>query len=211
MSCACGLPVLLCLVAVCAAGYGTPEPEAEEGPLICSKCEVGTFSPKAGDRVCQHCPAGTLSIDLSTGRFGPGGTQCLACPAGLVPSDDKSGCRCPATHTGCRCPAGWASLDINGAPPCISCGANNTFANRLDYTGSTSCVTCPTGSQATDGTGCVCKPGFYSDDGTAFAPGGCVTCPKGSVTAMRGSNKCVDCPYGHVSNADRTECTKEAE
>lgn len=192
---------------VCAPGFGASNTAGSV--LSCSKCTPGSFSPSDGTLPCQHCPAFTLAIDLQTsGKFGAGGTQCLSCPAGLVANDSQTGCRCPELNRGCVCPAGWASP--TGGPPCVKCGPGNTYAAERTWSGSQSCIACPEGSVAKDGTGCVCRAGFHSEDGTPFADGGCELCPPGRFAAGSGSTKCLQCAPNTAPNADRTACVQSA-
>lgn len=195
---------------MCAPGYGASN--ARGAPLSCTQCPLGSFSPQQGTVPCQYCPAGTLAIDLvDSGRFGPGGTQCLACPSGLVVDDNKSDCRCPGSQHACLCPGGWASAGDSGTPPCVKCGAFNSYAEERDQPGSKTCVECPSNSVATDGTSCACLPGHYSKDGSAFVEGGCQPCPSDTVAVVSGSTKCRKCAPNMAPNANKTECVLSLE
>lgn len=197
---------LLCLLpspAVCAAGHGGSS---------CTRCKQPFFSRGGSLDACQRCAGNKLAIDLEqTGRFAAGGSACMACPAGLVADMASSDCRCPASSPDCLCPAGWASVGGNGAPPCRKCGfETGTYADQRAAPGSSTCLRCPDGAVATDGTGCSCAPGSFSANGGPFAEGGCTPCPQGTIMSFAGATACSACEPGTVPNADATQCISAA-
>jgi hypothetical protein len=69
---------------------------------------------------------------------------------------------------------------------------------------------CPAGSVPTEATKCACKAGFFSQDGTPFAEGGCTPCPAGSIAGAQGSTKCRKCAPNTFANRAATECSAAA-
>ncbi|XP_070567428.1 uncharacterized protein [Ptychodera flava] len=124
-----------------------------------------------------------------------------------APVDDYAGCCCPdgKIHSGCYCLTCTAGT-YDAGDECLSC----PIGLYQNSTGQTTCLSCPVGYSTTDEHSksrddCIelCKPGYYSEDGTAP----CKQCLQGTYQSEYGVTSCILCPnntstYGVAVSSD---------
>ena len=178
----------------------------KKGQVSCKKCLADTYCP--GGKNQKPCPEHSSSPDeaascsCDAGYWGASADQCTPCEANnFCPGGDPDGMtetRCPSkslspegsdSGTDCQCASGYyepvPSLDPTKGPDCVLCPAD-TFCP-----GGKSNSECPANAKSSSGstrnTDCVCKAGYYGNDG-----GVCTVCPAGSFCA--GGTAQVKCP-----------------
>jgi len=170
---------------------GTSAPGGQIAIENCS-CSAATFGPNGGP--CQICPAGS---------YCEGGTLSKSCPAhatSAAGADDASDCACIAGYSAgasklllCEACVAGKFKESAGPAPCMQCGSGS-----YSRAGATVCETCPfesTSERSSDDVrDCICKPGYYGQNGTA-----CQGCPAGTYKRGSGSGPCTSCPAGKFS------------
>jgi hypothetical protein len=177
----------------CAVGYsGTVSASlcyVHRGPYSlsgCSACLPGQFTDRSGALNCLSCPSGSTTDSL----LSYGASRCIACAVGRFDHDANATTECT------RCRAGTADTDQDPVTPCIICEAA-----RFSSAARTTCSTCPSHSNSTEGSGqlgqCLCDPGYF---GILMGPvDSCQPCAAGSYTKNAGQRSCVACPGVNMS------------
>jgi len=125
--------------------------EATSGTARCSSCQAGKHASLQGSPECSPCPAGHFSAQL-------GASECVACLPGSM-----------ANATGLEmchpCQAGFYQ-NRSGSVSCESCDKILLGAVSPRGAISQSECTCPTGSFAKQGLGCIpCLEGLSCEEG----------------------------------------------
>jgi hypothetical protein len=215
----------------------------------CSPCQLGSYS--TGTSGCTPCPPGSIVNGIATGcdvctpgtfAATPGSTVCTTCPGGSFSHLNASMC------TLC----GVGSYSVDGASDCTSCEAGKfsvgnvtvcttcpngsvsspeaescTGCDNSHYasTNKSICIGCSVGSTSTltNGTRCVCDPGFGCDscvDSGLYcfqcAPGtystgndtdqSCKPCSPGQFSGNVGAIACTPCDVNSTSLTGSSEC-----
>ncbi|XP_013070411.2 uncharacterized protein LOC106057644 isoform X3 [Biomphalaria glabrata] len=185
----------------------------------CTPCAVG-FYRGVNDPHCQRCPAGLLTLNMSSTSL-----------ADCVYADNPPGTYRDPNDTSrfLPCEIGFYQ-DQSGQFSCISCGDPKSFRTEsVGATSNSSCkFYCPAGQQKNPNANVCeqCPKGFYRDGSKYFDP--CDSCPKSYTTAQPGAvselncsiyqcsagqqpnpanNGCISCPRGtYQPSPDRTSC-----
>ena len=183
------------------SGPGTGYSYIVNGEVVwlgCTQCLDGTYSAVVGattSSTCLACPVNSNSwyeskaitaCICNVGYTGPDGGECSACTAGKYKDTDRMELLYPP----------------NRNTVCTNCGVG-TYSGTLAATTSSTCLTCPGGSNSISGTssvnGCIvpgCDAGSTGPDG-----GVCSACVAGKYKTIRGSVACTDCDVGSYSVA----------
>ena len=155
---------------------------AQEGVIVCSDCDPGTYSNHAGATSCTPCEPGFFAN--TTGQ-----ERCQACPTGDYQQSTGQATCIP-------CPAGSFTNTV-GNTACAACGIGTVQPNQ----GSTTCIACNAGTYqgATGQQACVnCEPGSYQG---SWGQASCIDCAAGSVAPTTGLRECVSCIAGEYQSA----------
>jgi hypothetical protein len=171
----------------------------------CTKCDAGTAST-AGSTICSNCPAGRY-----TAIKGSNNTDCYICPAGTFSIERSSGCtNCSkgqyseAESGSCiNCDAGkyQKKVGFRGDVNCTQCDFG-----RYSAIGAAVCVDCAKGTLSNnDNTDCTsCDAGRYAST-AGWQYEYCFICPGGKYSGER-SSVCSNCTGGTYSKKEAEEC-----
>ncbi|EKX31555.1 hypothetical protein GUITHDRAFT_149224 [Guillardia theta CCMP2712] len=182
----------------CVPGY-----YAVDGDItfVCRECGPGYYAARYNQSVCDACPAGTYSEDLTAVAE----SDCQKCPDNTT-SDNHTGnitgCRCTHGHFGrngqaCSpCPVGTYK-DAQGDLPCEIC-PDDRYSDTLAAVSVGFCLECPSHSTSFDSikatlAACLCDPGYTGTFGN------CSACIPGGYKTTYGSAECTPCPNNTYS------------
>jgi len=192
----------------CPAGSASATAGATDDST-CVECLVNEYADSAGSSTCTACPSGKLSDTpgataadackepCNAGYSGPLGGPCTACTAGSFKPSEVEG--------------QYKQGELGHSEhECELCSVHT----YQDAEGQTSCKSCPSNSESVgEGTdskaGCLCSPGYESDDEGAdgHADGhSCVACPKEEFKTPVGSGSCEACEGASHSDVASPKC-----
>ena len=180
----------------------------------CINCPRGWFSGGTRNPMCERCPVGKSTLDVSSvvdsdctvqctadqivDSFGNcqqcdlgkyvNGRVCEACPLGTH-KDERATIECT------NCPQGFntdstGNIDCFACPPGQQCGCPWGQYGRQG----TTCQNCPEGYSSSGGLECTACPLKTYQPQTG--QGACLSCPPGTFGDTTATVKCKDCPSG---------------
>jgi hypothetical protein len=191
------------------------------GGQACDDCRPGTYADTTARTYCTDCPSGKYNEYYGQSSS----TSCTSCPA----NSNTPGPGFDSVSL-CMCVRGYYALgsgdeeEGSNSGQCVACPDNTVmfqpsfgawscrcavgFYRSTADTDNLQCLECPDNSHSDDGATCQCNAGYTGADTShgSGGTGGCTACEAGKFKGMRGSDSCIDCSPGFISQQGGTEC-----